>query len=529
MYKVMIVDDEMLVRIGIKSLIDWQSLGFEIVAEAGNGIVAYEKYLAHKPDVVITDIKMPKKDGIWLASKIKEDNQNTEIIFLTCYDDFSYAKEAISLQVLDYILKAEMEKQELQEIMTKVGMRLEARMGKAIETKVALKKQQEYLLGLLLSGTRGLSVVKEEFLKANVPWNDSSYCFLQFDFRTSLKNEKNSKEQIANIVTACLEVVVNKFSEDPGICFAKQFGKSITCFMISDKLNDTKIRKEIGYLQNSIKQYFNIGFKCAYSPISHTIEEAISLTELLFRASDYLFYIKDGEYLQMTDMADDIRTVFSYDENLVKKLSQYVEEADFKAVEIGMYELQAQIDATRGNSFEVKLQLAHLANDILKRVEMYIPDDNHLLLMQKSMMDAESLEEVMGAMRLFFKALMNGILEGQIDHSDILVKKAIQYMQDHYAEKITLDQIANYVGLSKYYFSVLFKKEQSINFSSYLNRIRIEKAKEKLKNTAATVADIYTDVGFNDAQYFSKTFKKYTGMTITEYRNKEEKTVDRSL
>ena len=103
MYKVMIVDDEMLVRIGVKALIDWQELGFEIIAEASNGLSAFEKYVALKPDVVITDIKMPKQDGLWLTKKIKEHNPDTEIILLTCYDDFSYAKEAIKLKVSDYI------------------------------------------------------------------------------------------------------------------------------------------------------------------------------------------------------------------------------------------------------------------------------------------------------------------------------------------------------------------------------------------------------------------------------------------
>lgn len=145
MYKIMIVDDEMLVRIGVKSLINWQELGFEIVAEASNGQNAYEKYVALKPDIVITDIKMPKQDGIWLAKKIKENNPNTEIIFLTCYDDFSFAKEAIRLKVADYILKAEMEEEELKKILLEKKKKLDVSIGQVVDSqnnKILLRKQQ---------------------------------------------------------------------------------------------------------------------------------------------------------------------------------------------------------------------------------------------------------------------------------------------------------------------------------------------------------------------------------------------------
>lgn len=114
----MIVDDEMIVRIGLKSMINWQEIGFEIIGEAGNGEAAFEKYIALQPDIVISDIKMPKKDGLWLTQKIKEYNPETEIILLTCYDEFDYVRKALKFQVSDYLLKTEMEEQEIQQIMT---------------------------------------------------------------------------------------------------------------------------------------------------------------------------------------------------------------------------------------------------------------------------------------------------------------------------------------------------------------------------------------------------------------------------
>jgi two-component system response regulator YesN len=138
-------------------------------------------------------------------------------------------------------------------------------------------------------------------------------------------------------------------------------------------------------------------------------------------------------------------------------------------------------------------------------------------------MNAEELKEVIETIKEFIKDIITENFSNRVDNAEFLIKKAVMYIKDNYNKKITLDDIAGYVGISKYYFSVLFKKEQEITFSSYLNSVRIEKAKQLLKNPKTTINDIVDTIGFNDTQYFSKTFKKFTGMTVTEYRAKFEK------
>ena len=520
MYRIMIVDDEMLVRIGVKALINWQELGFEIVAEASNGQAAFEKYVALKPDLVITDIKMPKQDGLWLAKKIKEHNPNTEIIFLTCYDDFSYAKEAINLKVSGYILKAEMEEEELKKILLEKKKKLDALVGQAgndQNSKQQMKKQ-EYLLGLLLSSNRSIDLVHEEFIKANVEWNTRKYCFIQFDFRSSLNSKKVFEYQIANIITACLDLIINKFQDEDVEIFSKQFSNSITCFLMGNSINEVKINKCIDYLKNSIKQYFNIGFKSANSPITDTIEGARTYLDWIYEASDYLFYISEGDHLTKEMMSKQSESPFIYDISMVKEFCQYIEEADSEAIDHKIDKLEAMLDEQRSNSLEVKLELAHMINDIFKRFDSCFQEENDIFVFQKRVMNANELKEVIDVIREFVKNIMIENSSNRPDHSEILIKRAVQYINDNYDKKITLDDIAGYVGISKYYFSVLFKKEMEITFSSYLNSVRIEKAKQLLRNPQTTINDVVYEVGFNDPQYFSKTFKKYTGMTVTEYR-----------
>lgn len=113
----MIVDDEIFIRIGLRSMIDWEQIGFEIIGEAGNGEAGFEKFLALKPDLVFTDIKMPKKDGFWLIEQIKAVDEQVEIILLTAYDKFQYVRKALKLQIFDYLLKAEMEEEFILQLM----------------------------------------------------------------------------------------------------------------------------------------------------------------------------------------------------------------------------------------------------------------------------------------------------------------------------------------------------------------------------------------------------------------------------
>ena len=107
MYKVLIVDDEVLLRVGLKTTINWEQAGFTVVAEATNGEQGYEQYKRHEPDVVITDIRMPKKDGLWLVEMIRKENPHIPILVLTCLDEFSYARKALKVGADDYILKSE--------------------------------------------------------------------------------------------------------------------------------------------------------------------------------------------------------------------------------------------------------------------------------------------------------------------------------------------------------------------------------------------------------------------------------------
>lgn len=523
MYKVMIVDDEMLVRIGLKSLIDWEELGFTIVAEAGNGEAAYEKYLAHKPDVIITDIRMPKKDGVWLAEKIRENGGNAEIIFLTCHDEFEYARTAMKLGAAGYILKAEMEEEEITEMMLSLKARLDEKIeqeGAGTEKEVQKTSKEGYILGLLLNVQKPVGELKEAFEGNGLGWNDKKYCFLQLDFNHSLKEGAYPAEQIAKILSACMELVVNKYTEEGTACIAKQFGKSVTCFLAGKALNERKVEKDVANIKAAAMQYFGISFKSASTPIADTVEAVREYSNWLYDAADMLFYAKCGQHMSWEDGLTLKGGKFHFGSRDLKRLCESVSDGDEEAVGKQMDEIKKMMAEAKENSFDIRMETAHIMNAIIKKFENLLEFQADIAGAQKAAMEAADLEELIEVLYGFVRKFMDGLMENRIGNADMLIRKAVDYIDEHYAEKISLDEIAGHVGISKYYFSNLFKKEKNINFTSYLNEVRIEKAKLLLKNPQTTVSQVYCQVGFNDQQYFSRTFKKYVGMTVTEYRNK---------
>lgn len=518
MYSVMIVDDEMLVRLGLKSMVNWEELGFKIVSEAGNGQAAYEKFLVTKPDIVITDIKMPKKDGLWLTERIKEDYPETEIIILTCYDEFDYARQALKLQVSDYILKAEMEEEDIKAIMLEKKAILDKRSRPRVPVKKLHDSQGDNLLGMLLNLKYPLEKVYGLMDTMQLEYRDKNNCFAIFDFSAGLGSEKYAQEQAANVIAVCMELIENKMEELQESCFLKQLGKSIIVFVISEELSDMKMRKTIEYIGASVNQYFSVALKTAVTPVLESIEKSRGYVEWLYDAANYMFYIHPGENLTTGNYDGKRHRHFSPDKELFRKISSSILSGDMEKAHEEIEALFGQMQEGQKTIFDFKLYMARLVNDMSEELTIYVDASEEPDGFQQRIMQKEDCGQILELMEEYLDFAESRIVQSKVDNSDILIRKAQTYMEEHYQEKISLDEIAGVIGISRYYFSTLFKQAAGTNFSTYLNEIRIKKAKELLKNSNITVGQIYDRVGFNDQQYFCKTFKKYTGLTVTEYR-----------
>lgn len=521
MYKVLIVDDEMIVRIGLKSMIDWNAYGFEIIGESSNGEDAFNKYLTLNPDLVITDIKMPKKDGLWLTKKIKETNEDAQVVVLTCYDEFDYARDALKFQVSDYILKAELKEEELVATLKKIKEKLDQEGKKEEEQVKEVIKKEELALGRFLSLEKLEEDVVNDFSQLNIPIAGWNYCCFQLDFSISLYEKVYSQEQIKNIILACYQLFTNKLEEDKWTYLIKPFGNSITCFLAKEKIYEKDMKLLFEFIKKSVKQYFDIEVMGVCTDIYSKAMSLRANVDWFYKAIDYLFYCKSGEMITPKTYNPErrkVRNVIS--QEYKKSLIHFIEESNRKKIDEFLLKLVGELKANSIPSMDGKLYVSHMLGDIIERFEFCLNQDEGEKIYEypKYSLNANHISSLLQIMRDFTKELLERLEVSGTENSAYMIQKVKDYIDEHYQEKITLEDMADYVGLSKYYLSYLFKKEEGTNFVSYINKKRIEKAKEYLRDTNNTVSQIYDLVGFSDQQYFSKTFKKIVGMTVTEYR-----------
>ena len=528
MYKVMIVDDEIFVRIGLRSMIDWEEIGFEIIGEAGNGEAGFEKFLALKPDIVFTDIKMPKKDGFWLIEQIKAVDEQVEIILLTAYDEFQYVRKALKLQVSDYLLKAEMEEEAILQLMVakKEEMDKKKKVCKKEEKIIVMEQEKERVLGLLLNKEKPISLLLEKLEELQIRIEEYQGVLLQFDFSSTLKERKVEREQDNSLLYACRQLIHAIFLEKQEYCFTKQFGTSITCLLLGKQMKEEEVVHRIEDVRKSLERYYQVDFKSISSYIGENIVMLREYVDWFYEESDRLFLEENGYHNCQSENKDGKEKIAVQGITTKEEVSSLVEAFHFNQVENAnkiLEQIKIRCKQWSGTCTNLKLCIVQFTNDFYQGCVDYGKQEENILEYQTMILHAVDLAEIFEILEDYIHHLLLELQEVQMDEATLIVKKAMSYVEKNYSEKITLEDVANHIGLSRYYFSNLFKKVNQIGFTNYLNEVRIEHAKKLIFDPKLSIVEVANLVGFQDQSYFSKIFKKCTGKTVTEYREGEEK------
>lgn len=233
MYKVIIVDDEVLVRVGLKTTIDWEANGFIIVAEASNGEQGYEQYKKFSPDVIITDIKMPKKDGLWLIEKIRKENSHAKILVLTCYDDFDYARKALKFGVDEYILKSEVEDEELISVMKSIKKKIDDESGTRKIQDKDLTNRNDIKRSIFNDAVKSNFILDskllERFNTIEFPIENTKFAFVGISINDA-KKLHSEQSQLKQINQAVLNIIFDLLAERSiNYIYTYQSKKNIFC------------------------------------------------------------------------------------------------------------------------------------------------------------------------------------------------------------------------------------------------------------------------------------------------------------
>lgn len=513
--KLLICDDEKLIREGLASL-DWDERDVEVVGIAKNGEEAFEVFKEMRPDIVISDIEMPKKNGIWLSEQIHELSPDTRIIFLTGYNNFEYAQSAVKTGVYRYLLKP-IDEFELYGIVDELAKEIRLRKQQAekeVEFRKLLNKSRYFLMSYLFNRAQSGILDYGLFEITNEPTVMSSFV---------IRFEKNSTDSGVSFVI--FEELLGRLPKD--ISFIPFFCNSelvFICFFTASSENPEQTLfsccEEIGEL---IDVEFNISYNIGIGNFTSEIKELEASYDSAIQALSYSDGLGDKNVIYINDIEPKSQ-LSTYQTKLIDAYIKSLKNNDEKQIKRDIKELfdsMQRSDTSLYNQQRRCLSLILAISDAL-----YDLDCDPAILFKNT--DAWSLiKKTQSPADL--KTFIENITEVVISHiEDIqrqkaanIVSQAKALVDQNYAGDASLETIAAQVFISPCYLSVIFKKETNMTFKNYLIQTRINKAKELLESTDMKIYEVAESVGYNDTRYFSELFQRICGKTPSQYRTRK--------
>lgn len=543
MYRLMVVEDEAMIRKGIVNSIPWQSLGFIVVAESPNGKDALEQLEKNQVDVLLTDIKMPIMGGTELSKRARQLYPDIEIIILSGFAEFEYARQAIGFRAFDYLLKPTNKKKLLDAFHA---------LKECMDTKREMKEEIFYS-NLYISA--GYETMRNEFLQSMLEGDVSLFndfeektASLELDFsghyfaaatikfdRKSISGELESawgtdkrlltfsyrniiKEELSNIDNAYY-VVRDYDTIDFVFCFAtleRQEAQMIPGLeSICENIHNCLFKR--------VSVPYTIGIGLSYPSIHH-IAKSYSQAK---RSIQNNFYLEDQKVQIYQDNNES-----KYEQNFIR---YYPEEMELVAVSVSsgnyadtkkyltsifgvLMEQNLLPEIVKNYCIVLKLMVQSKIASSSEVMEKIIGDDYNDFV--KEALNVKELETyIINVMAALAREIDQTVDSLAIKEQCKVIDKAKAYIAAHLSEKITLKMISENVYLSETYFSFLFKKITGITYIDYIQKLRMQEAKKLLANTNYKVYKVAEQIGYSDYKYFSVQFKKYVAMTPKEYRN----------
>lgn len=510
-YRIMIVDDEVILRSGIVHLCNWSDYGIEFVAQAANGQEALALIEAHSPHVVITDIVMPVMDGVELTKHIKKMYPHIKIVVLSSYSEFNYVREVFKYGVTDYLLKPKVSAEELIALIQSLcsDVDLPTPNEEPIKFNRSLVLSQWLNQDATFDTTLDNATIEE--LKAQFPF--SHFHMLRASTSLILMRTSYSQSQIEQIILQYAETYLSE------IHYTVIFLKNELLVLSNYDLSQEKLVKSaISQFANEIQKIFNyISFVSAQS--FQQFEEILSQHERLTPYLGKLFYFPDQPIVDESEILLTGEKV-DFDLNTFTTMLRMFALDDAYKVLTSFFDEVKQGQAYDDYSLKRICQnIVYTATSTLEQYKRLGSGGTSSKLKQFKSIDlAHDIVELEQVMTLFITELQSTSTQGDQQHS-ILLHQIYEYVQHNYANDISLTEMANHLHMNYSYLSSYFKQRTGENLTTYINRIRVEQAKKLLLDLNLSVSEVSAMTGFSEHNYFSKVFKKLTGFTPLEFRN----------
>lgn len=524
MINLLIVDDEDYTKEGIIEDYPWNELGINEVKGAKDGIEALEVAASLNPDILITDVRMPRMDGITLAYRIRENNPNCRIIFLSGYSDKEYLKSAIHLNAVNYVEKPIVYNELLDSVKKAVNQILEEREKNQVSNSIIKKYESSIPFiknELALQLTRpnfNVKMVKKYINQLQLDFSDSTYfqtILVEFLYKgDKYHNQSYVHASSINVINNLLKLysaqAIIGVKDADHIFFHLYSNEEISCSRLYDIVN--KLSENFETTVSQAKMNISVGIPVVgYKNVFKSYNMSVL-------ASQKFFFHDDLKFTLYTDSSN---LEYTLDEELVNQFQDALLHRDkATAVEI-IKKLTSEIRMHDQTLIKNVKSIYHRFLIILETFSLkeQITLDNDLDFYWYMISNIRSLTELedflIGKVNLYFQRMVE-----QMQNQDAL-SKIKKYIQLNYSDShLSLAQISEANFMSVGYLCAFFKEKTGKTANQYITEIRMDKAKELLISSDAKIDFIAKSVGYSDGNYFAKIFKKYTGSNPSEFREK---------
>ena len=535
MLRVVIADDEVKVIQLIELLVDWSSFDMQIISRVKDGQKALDLILKEKPDIVITDIRMPSLNGIELVERVHEADLHPYFVIISGFSEFEYAQKGIQLGVEDYLLKP-LKKKDLESVLHKIQAKHQ-KMNQTDAEKDSLidqlKESQKRVKSSFLTDV--LIQHLSSPLMMSPDQIDKKYgcqlispqlrCLVTHIYTDDIRNTSENQEQVSFILPKILEILESLLTP---LCdeVISIIGNYEVITLIGYSAEDPQmIYEALGKLKNSF-----INYRSIYSSLHGVIGISKPFTSIRMLVEGYqdaermLFgrFNREGTFLLLSqDCGIDTKypgIAPSYRKTVSTKIELLDAEGFCNAAEKYFDYIRYVSD----NASAVQSAWSSLCETVIYGIRLFpdAPEDisataEELSLAIERIYSLESLRE------LFIQSackIIEQFTRVKQALEDKPIRDAKKYIQEHYSEPITLETVSHEVGFNPAYLSTVFKKSTGQNFLEYVKEVRIEKAKDLLVRTNMSPATIASAVGYTDLKYFTRLFHKATNLTLNDYR-----------
>jgi len=521
-YRMILVDDEDDVRGRILSKINVDS-GFEVVGKAGNGYDALELIEKYKPHVVLTDIKMPFINGIELARIVRRDYPTTKVAFISGYNEFDYAHQAIELKVVSYLMKP-VTSEEIDTFLKQLKKTLDQEFDFLSKSQLIHQKYNDsipMLINSYLSSYRFKGALNSNDIshleQYGVNLENGHYLvgMIGFDINADLNISEETKVFIGSLVEKVFDAFryQHHFLIPEGVVFILEDPK------LSHETDiDAELYEIIQYAQEYRQTTLDIGI----SKIMHIFNEYPSAYRESEKALRHSKYFNMGQIIYYSDIEEKEYKHILIDESALTEFEyilKYGSKKDIKESIASILDLSSKKESKY--ILDHQLLMIKLANSLINFASSINVDVSEIIHgnMIEEMLKLSDANELQTYIYDTIFKMRHKNVKSQVDKTEKIVEEVYNYIENNYTDStISLETITSYLNISVSYLSMLLKKRKGVTFNKELVKYRMEKAKELLRFSNEKIVNIAKMVGYNEVYYFSHSFKKYEGVSPKEFR-----------